>query len=54
MDNDYIHQRLLIQRDIEEARRRFRLHVVWATACAASAVLGLFVGVVWGAVEVLK
>jgi len=40
--------------EIEEARRRFRLHIYWCTACTALTVGAFFAGVVTGAVTVLK
>jgi len=45
---------VLLQQEIIDARRRFRLHIIWATVCAACSVAALFVGLVWGTVEVLK
>lgn len=45
---------ILIQQEIAESRRRFNLHVLWATVCVACSVISLIMGLVWGAVTVLK
>jgi hypothetical protein len=45
---------VLIQQEIVDARRRFRLHIIWSTVCAAVGVAAFFAGVVTGAVTVLK
>lgn len=45
---------VMLQREIEDARRRFRLHIIWASVCAVTAVVSLTAGLIWGAVEVLK
>jgi hypothetical protein len=39
--------------EIVEARRRFRLHIVWAGVCAAIAIIAYIAGVVACAVSVV-